>query len=56
MLILSSGSTVAIGAPSEVLQEDLLTEIYAHPLTKSRSLIDTSKRASPHSGWPFRVP
>jgi iron complex transport system ATP-binding protein len=32
MLILSGGSTVAIGSPSEVLQDDLLSEIYAHPM------------------------
>jgi iron complex transport system ATP-binding protein len=32
ILILSSGSTMAIGSPSEVLQDDLLSEIYAHPM------------------------
>ena len=32
MVILSKGSTVAIGPPSEVLQGDLLSEVYAHPI------------------------
>ena len=32
MLILSAGSTMAIGSPSEVLRGDLLSEIYAHPM------------------------
>ncbi|HLF44169.1 MAG TPA: ATP-binding cassette domain-containing protein [Acidimicrobiia bacterium] len=33
MVILSNGSAVAIGSPSEVFQDDLLSEVYAHPIT-----------------------
>jgi len=33
LVILSAGSTAAIGAPSEVLEGDLLTDIYGYPIT-----------------------
>ena len=33
LVILSAGSTAAIGGPSEVLEGDLLTDIYGYPIT-----------------------
>ncbi len=43
MVMMSEGSAVAIGPPSEVLDGDLLSRVYAHPI----SVIDHPFRAGP---------
>lgn len=43
MVIMSEGSAVAIGAPSDVLEGDLLSRVYAHPIT----VVDHPFRAGP---------
>ncbi|HLF60675.1 MAG TPA: heme ABC transporter ATP-binding protein [Acidimicrobiia bacterium] len=43
VVVMSKGSTVALGSPSEVLRDTLLSEVYAHPI----AVVDHPFRGGP---------